>query len=187
MMKIRHYALATVLLAGGIGMGTATTMRLAHGQPAGARSEADEGKELFKRANCMGCHKWHGGGGGGYGGDALSLRKTELDRDQIIETISCGRPGTGMPHFTRDAYDSGDKCFGLTKKDLGDKVPPEPQTFLRPNEIAAVTDYVLAHVKGQGEPTFAQCQDFFGQGSRVCNTYKGKGEEGTGAPAKQGG
>ena len=45
----------------------------------------DAGKALFKRANCFGCHKWHGNGGGGYGGDALSLRKTELTREQISQ------------------------------------------------------------------------------------------------------
>ena len=53
----------------------------------------DAGKAVFKRANCFGCHKWHGNGGGGYGGDALSLRKTELTREQIMETVEGGRPG----------------------------------------------------------------------------------------------
>ena len=71
------------------------------------------GKAVFSRANCIGCHKWHGNGGGGYGGDALSLRKTELTREQIIETVGCGRPGTGMPFFTRGAYDEV-KCHGMS-------------------------------------------------------------------------
>ncbi len=31
----------------------------------------------------VGCHKWHGNGGG-YGGDALSLRHTQLTREQIV-------------------------------------------------------------------------------------------------------
>jgi hypothetical protein len=181
-MKARHYALAAALLAGSIGAGTAT-MRLAHGQPAGAKGGADEGKRVFMRANCMGCHKWHGGGGGGYGGDALSLRNTQLDQEQIIETVSCGRPGTGMPHFTRDAYDQNERCFGLTKKDLGDNVPPEPQIFLRPNEIEAVANYVVTHLKGKGEPTLAECLDFFGEGSRVCNVLKMNEESGGGAQA----
>jgi len=49
--------------------------------------EASEGRAIYARANCVGCHKWHGGGGGGYGGAALSLRKTELDEQQIVETV----------------------------------------------------------------------------------------------------
>ena len=52
-------------------------------QSATAADPTDAGKAVFKRANCMGCHKWHGNGGGGYGGDALSLRKTELTKEQI--------------------------------------------------------------------------------------------------------
>ena len=62
------------------------------GQSATASNPAGAGGAVFRRANCFGCHKWHGNGGGGYGGDALSLRKTELTREQIIETVNCGRP-----------------------------------------------------------------------------------------------
>ena len=47
-----------------------------------AESEAALGRAIYAKANCVGCHKWHGGGGGGYGGAALSLRKTELDRSR---------------------------------------------------------------------------------------------------------
>ena len=49
---------------------------LASAQSAAPADTTDAGKAVFKRANCVGCHKWHGNGGGGYGGDALSLRKT---------------------------------------------------------------------------------------------------------------
>jgi mono/diheme cytochrome c family protein len=136
-------------------------------------TSVDEGKHVYQRANCVGCHKWHGGGGGGYGGNALSLRATELDRDHIIETVACGRPGTGMPYFKRGAYDDASHpCYGVTRQDLGQNVPVEANIFLRPNEIAAVADYVLADVKGKGEPTYAQCIAFFGEGAHVCNVYK---------------
>ena len=60
----------------------AATIRILAAQPA-AQDRTDVGKQVFKSANCVGCHKWHGNGGGGYGGDALSLRKTELTREQI--------------------------------------------------------------------------------------------------------
>ena len=68
----------------------------------GARSAPDLelGKRVYKKANCVGCHKWHGGGGGGYGGAALSLRATELDRAQLIEVVRCGRPAPGCPITT---------------------------------------------------------------------------------------
>jgi mono/diheme cytochrome c family protein len=140
-------------------------------QSAAASDPTDAGKAIFKRANCFGCHKWHGNGGGGYGGDALSLRKTELTREQIIETVGCGRPGTGMPFFTRGAYDTV-KCYDMNRQDAGEHMPPEANTFLRPNDIEAAADYVIAHIKGKGEPSYAECAAFFGDSSRVCDVYK---------------
>jgi mono/diheme cytochrome c family protein len=142
-------------------------------QSAMTSDPTDAGKAVFKRANCFGCHKWHGNGGGGYGGDALSLRKTELTREQIIETVGCGRPGTGMPFFTRGAYDTI-KCYDMNRQDAGSQMPPEANTFLRPNDIGAVADYVIAHIKGKGEPNYAECVSFFGDTSRVCDIYRAK-------------
>lgn len=49
----------------------------------GEGPHADEGMRIFKSANCVGCHKWSGTGGGGYGGAAANLRATELTADQI--------------------------------------------------------------------------------------------------------
>jgi mono/diheme cytochrome c family protein len=142
------------------------------------------GKAVFKRANCMGCHKWHGNGGGGYGGDALSLRKTQLTREQIMETVRCGRPGTGMPFFERGAYDTS-KCYDMNRQDAGEQMPQEANVFLRPKDIEDVADYVIAHLKGKGEPTLAECTNFFSETSRVCDIYK-KSEQATGsAPAAE--
>ncbi len=141
-----------------------------------AENEAALGRATYAKANCVGCHKWHGNGGGGYGGAALSLRKTELDRDQIIMTVTCGRPGTGMPYFKRDVYDddaADHPCYGFSRKDVtGDNHVAEAGTFLRPNEIEAVADYVIANIKGKGEPNLAECVAFFGDASRVCEIYK---------------
>jgi len=134
---------------------------------------AGEGLRVFKSANCMGCHKWSGVGGGGYGGAAANLRGTSLSLEQIELTIRCGRPATGMPHFEADAYSSGG-CYGMKQADLpAGQMPPEPDHPLRPEEIRAVAEYVVNDIKGKGDPTFAQCQAFFGTGTRVCDTYAG--------------
>jgi hypothetical protein len=143
----------------------------AQAQSTQSSGSTDAGKAIFKRANCFGCHKWHGNGGGGYGGDALSLRNTELTRDLIIETVACGRPGTGMPFFARGAYDTT-KCYDMSREDVGDKIPPEGSVFLRAPDIEAVADYVIASIKGKGEPTYDECVSFFGNTSRVCDIYK---------------
>ena len=180
--------LATVLL-GALALGALSLQRVhAQGSPHGAspHGPAAEGKCIFQRADCVECHKWHGGGG--YGGDALSLRATQLDRERIITTVACGRPSTGMPYFQRNAYDGEDHpCYDLGRQDLGQDIPIEATTFLRPNEIAAVTDYVIVVVKGRGEPNYAECTAFFGKGSRVCNIYKASPTADGTQPGMQGG
>jgi hypothetical protein len=76
-----------------------------------------------------------------------------------------------MPYFARGSYDT-DKCYGMDRQEIGDNAPPEGGTFLRPNDIEAVADYVLARVKGKGEPNYDECVTFFSNTSRVCDIYK---------------
>ena len=73
----------------------------------------DLGRRVYEKANCVGCHKWHGGGGGGYGGAALSLRETAFERAELVEVVRCGRPATRMPYHDRNAY-QGAECYGGT-------------------------------------------------------------------------
>ncbi|MGI4798019.1 MAG: c-type cytochrome [Janthinobacterium lividum] len=153
----------------------ASLLTLAIAHPAAARvgDQAQSGKAIYERANCVGCHKWSGVGGGGYGGSALSLRGTSLDKEQIEEIVTCGRPTTGMPHFTTDPYKDG-KCYGMSQDDVKDIMPPSANVVLGPQEIDAVADYVLANIKGKGDPNLADCVAFFGDTSRVCDIYRPK-------------
>ena len=165
-----------------VALGCSLLSTIAVAQDAAVHASAEQGKHVFRKANCFGCHKWHGDGGGGYGGAALSLRRTELDRNQMTEVIACGRPGTGMPYHQRDAYGDG-HCYGLTEKDLGDTMPPKAPSLLRASEIDAVADYVIATIKGRGEPTLGECQAFWGAESKMCNSFKG-GAPGADAAAR---
>ena len=161
-----------------VGSAAALVAILFVGTPYAAENTAESGQAIFKRANCVGCHKWHGGGGGGYGGAALSLRKTELDKQQIVDTVRCGRPGTGMPYFSRDSYSQGGepKCYGLTNKDLETMHVAQANVFLRPEEIDAVAQYVLINIKGKGDPDLADCVAFFGEQSKACDVYRSGGD-----------
>lgn len=141
----------------------------------GGHQAKSEGQRIYEKANCVGCHKWHGNGGGGYGGAALSLRKTELNRDQIIEVVHCGRPGTGMPHFDRNAYKEYNCYSGVTLQDLGKDAPQDGAIFLRPHDIEVVVDYVLEHIKGKGSANYQDCTEFFGAGARACDIYEKPG------------
>lgn len=127
----------------------------------------------------MGCHKWTGEGGGGYGGAAANLRHTALSLSQIEQTIRCGRPATGMPHFEADAYSDG-RCYGLKKAQMSAAtMPPEPDHYLRPADIEAVAKYVVTNLKGKGPPTYAQCQAFFGTATRACDVYQTASDSGS--------
>jgi len=110
------------------------------------------GDRLFhEKADCQFCH---GPNGDGLGdprspGRAANLHETTLTRPQIVEVISCGRPGTEMPHFDKYAYQDSN-CYGLGGKDLGSDAVREPHsTPLTKREIEAVADYVMKSFVGK--------------------------------------
>ncbi len=131
------------------------------------------GLSTAKRANCMGCHKWHGDGGTGYGGAAISLRKTPLTREQLITVIKCGRPGTNMPYFDKQAY-KNDECYGMTFEDFdGDDSnrPLQGKKYLNERQVNAVANFVMTEI--QGKPiTKAYCEMYFGGPTRECDLIK---------------
>lgn len=153
-------------------LGLAAAVMFTLSTAASAQSDLETGKTVYQDANCIGCHKWHGGGGGGYGGAALSLRETEMDRELLIEVIACGRPATRMPFHARGAYKSVDCYQGSTKADFGNDFPPKAAKLLREAQIEAVADYLIAKLQGQGEATYDQCIDFWGEGARQCAAMK---------------
>lgn len=136
--------------------------------------DKDAGRRIWtSKAGCPDCHGWAGDGFSSAfhaEGAAPSLRKTQLTRDQIRETIQCGRPGTPMPHFDRFAY-TDKRCYGLTAEDLGDQKPNRAPTTLQPYEIDALADYVATAIKGVGPVTKAECADYFGSGMARCDAY----------------
>ncbi len=130
------------------------------------------GKEIFKtKARCQYCHKWDGTGDQGYGGNALSLRKTQLTPDQLAMTVKCGRPATEMPFHDKFAY-TDRRCYGMTREQAGGSMPPEPNQYLQAGEINAVVAYVFAKVVGRGDPDYDECVDFWGKDTRQCEPLK---------------
>lgn len=110
------------------------------------------GDRLYhEKADCQFCHGVNGDGRGDprSPGKAPDLHKTRLDREKLIEVITCGRPGSEMPHFDKYAYEERD-CYGRSAAELGDKVPPDPHsTSLTQREIAAVVDFILTKFVGK--------------------------------------
>ena len=133
------------------------------------QQKIDYGLKVYKKANCMGCHKWHGDGGPGYGGAAMSLRTTGLDREGLKLLIACGRPGTNMPFFDKKAY-VDDRCFGLKFEDFKcdeKNRPLRAKALLNKRQIDQLTDFIINDLKGkQLDKEF--CVKFFGKPTRSC-------------------
>ena len=104
------------------------------------------GEAAWDKAGCLQCHGASGeGGAGGEFPAGPSLRATLLDRATLVDTISCGRPGTEMPAWLEGAY-SEVSCYGIPKG------PPPAGLDLTPvlsaDEINALADYLMAKVVG---------------------------------------
>jgi len=88
------------------------------------------GRRIYlDKAQCSYCHGWAADGSGEpqSNGGAANLRQSFLNRDQLIEVIMCGRPGTPMPHYDELAY-TDKRCYGVTEAELGTQRPSPPPT-----------------------------------------------------------
>ena len=129
-------------------------------------SDLKYGLSVYKKGNCMGCHSWHGDGGGGYGA-GVSLRKSNLEYDEIINVIKCGKPGTGMPYFFKKSY-LKEKCYDTYLSDYDENYRPiSNKTYLNLRQIKAVS-FFIENVLINKDIDKEYCESFFEKGSRVC-------------------
>ena len=138
--------------------------------------DPERGKIVFRSIGyCVNCHGWPGDGKTGVllqAPAAPNLRETGLDTAALIEVIGCGIPGTPMPYHDRAAYREG-RCYGMDLSDFApDSEPVRGKTF-SDRDVANVVAYLQTDVIGRGEPTFAECADFFeNPDARACNSLK---------------
>jgi mono/diheme cytochrome c family protein len=131
-----------------------------------AAQAADEDKvkaglEIWKSSGCADCH------GPFADGDkqrdemptGANLRGARLDAAAIKQTISCGRPDTGMPSFDGGAY-MVRPCYGQPLGPAPDNLYPTPRT-LTPEQIDSVIAYLQAHVLGHGKITHEDCLYYY--------------------------
>ena len=125
-----------------------------------------KGLIVYKKANCMGCHSWHGKGGGGYGA-GVSLREPSYEKAELINIIKCGIPGTGMPYFYRKSYKT-EKCYDTLKEDYtDDERPKNSKTFLNERQITSLATFVYKELQGK-DLNKEYCIKFFSKESKVC-------------------
>jgi len=101
---------------------------------------------------------------------AGTLRAIELDYDSVREVVQCGRPGTNMPSHDRLAY-TDKRCYGMTSADVG-KQKPQKGFALKPEELDAVSAYVVGFLEGKADVTKPECEEYYGAGNAVCNNYQ---------------
>jgi len=159
-------------------IGTAALVQVTSTAAARAQDAADiaEGMRLFRqKGSCQSCHGWAGDGRkmDSQMPDGANLRLSALDREALVTTIKCGRPGTGMPAFDKFAYSDG-RCYGLKQADL--KTPerqlPDPPATLQVREINAIADFMLAKIVGKGPMDHAKCIEYWGSDVEACAEFK---------------
>jgi mono/diheme cytochrome c family protein len=131
----------------------------ATGTPDEAQVKA--GLEVWKSSGCADCH------GPFADGDkqrdemptGANLRGSRLDGAALKQTISCGRPDTGMPSFDGGAYLLR-ACYGQPLGAAPDNLYPAPRT-LTPAQIDSVIAYLQAHVLGRRQITREDCLYYY--------------------------
>jgi hypothetical protein len=155
-----------------VGLLFATAVTRAQSQD---QADIAAGAEIFRqKADCQICHGWAGDGRkmDSQVPDGANLRQTRLDRPNLIMTIKCGRPPTGMPAFDKFAYSDG-RCNGLKQSDhraAGIRLP-DPAATLSAREIENVTDFLIARIIGQGPMDHAKCVEFWGKDVEACSDF----------------
>ena len=126
---------------------------------------------LWQSGGCFNCHgNLAAGDGDPSYPTGPNLRQTKLKRDQLVETISCGRPGTPMPFNLAGAY-TETACYG---KPLG----PAPADVNRgagftADQIQTLVDFLMKDVVGVTKITRENCAAFFDgdANSPLCQQY----------------
>jgi hypothetical protein len=145
--------------------------------PARAADAGDiaEGMQLFlNKGGCQGCHGWAGDGRktDNQMPDGANLREMQLDREIVILTIKCGRPGRSMPAYDRFAYSGDGRCYGMKEGDLKNNPLPDPPATLQMREIERIVDFLYAKVIKQGPMDRAKCVTFWGSEMETCKEFK---------------
>jgi hypothetical protein len=127
-------------------------------------------KAVSAESQRQACHGWAGDGRkmDTQMPDGANLRESALNRQDLVMTIKCGRPGTGMP-----AFDSDGRCYGLKQADLrssGSRMPDPPAT-LQQREIDMIVDFLTVKVVKQGPMDHAKCIEFWGSEAEACSEF----------------
>ena len=170
---LRRLALRSALVAfGALALPLSATPSQAQDTAVAAADPAlvEEGFQVWKGQDCIGCHGWAGNGERiGENPTGPSLRALDYDAATLKEVILCGRPGTAMPYHDPRAYSDG-RCYGMTQADLEGVNLLEGRP-MSSGEADALVAYMLDKMLGRpNEPNQDDCKAYYG-GKPFCNKY----------------
>lgn len=149
---VRRLVLAAAIIV------SAGTVALAPQGKAQGQAAPETGAAIWGKGGCFNCHgNLAAGDGDPSYPPGPNLRETRLNRDQLLETISCGRPGTLMPFNLAGAY-TVTACYGMA-------VGPVPEVSrgaaLSAAQLQELTDFLMKNVVGVKKITRENCAVFF--------------------------
>jgi hypothetical protein len=139
--------------------------------PQAQSAQQETGAMLWQKGGCFNCHgNLAAGDGDPTFPQAPNLRATKLTRDQLVETISCGRPGTLMPYHLATSYTTT-ACYG---RPLG-AAPSDvsPGAGFNADQIQKLVDFLEQNVVGKANITRDNCAAFFDGNANtpLCRQY----------------
>src|SRR3979409_987863 len=166
-MSFRLVVLAAVVTVAGTIVASAQT--------APDPDDVAEGMRLYRtKGDCQSCHGWAADGRkmDTQMPDGANLRTTRLNRELLLMTIKCGRPGKGMPAYDRLAYSDG-RCYNMKASDLQSKglSMPDPPATLQGREMERILDFLQVKVIGKGPMNRATCKEYWGTDQDVCKEF----------------
>jgi Cytochrome C oxidase, cbb3-type, subunit III len=171
---IRALGWLAVVVSAAIVAGLPVALAAAQAQAADPADIA-EGMRLYQqKGNCQACHGWAADGrkADNQMPDGPNLRETKLDRNRLLVTIKCGRPGTSMPAFDKFAYSDG-RCYGMKQEQLKAFATrmPDPPATLQQREIDLIADFLFSKVIGKGPMDHAKCIEYWGSDVDSCREF----------------
>ena len=172
-LELRHFARAVAgaaVLASAFALSTPALAQEGYA----ANGDADFGKSVWlSRSSCPECHGLFADGDQEVDQQprGADLRVTTLTPLDMFGVIKCGRPGTQMPYFFRNAWRAPRTCFGMTEEDVGDLIPDAGAAMLPDRLINALVAFIYRDFVGAGPVTFEHCREMLGETASRCPSY----------------
>jgi mono/diheme cytochrome c family protein len=129
------------------------------------------GADAWRSGVCKQCHGWAGDGVPENNQSAgPSLRLSLLTPEQMVEAIRCGRPGTDMPSFRRNAWTEIIPCYSMTAP-LEGAMAPVIESPLGDRTINGLVAFIFRDFVDQGPVTREYCWEIVGRDSTRCDAY----------------